>query len=699
MAGHCSDVTAVFAFLVYKRVGGERILPGPARNISRAFQAAAVTCFLLALLVQLAMTARATSITWDEDDHIFAGYMSWKTGDFGLNPEHPPLVKLLAAALLLPMTLSVPALQGRPFKIDAFLSGKDFVFKNDTERILFRARMAAALLTVLLALLVFLAAQEMFGTGAGFIALALFVFDPNVLAHGAVVGTDMGLSCFLLAAIYAFYRYAKAPSGRRLAVTGIAAGLALASKHTAILVFPMLLLLAAYEVWRQRGTAGERGGAAPGWMAQGGRMALALAAIGVIAIGLLWASYGFRYAARPEGLAMNPPTQECFHNLSRPRETRLLETVAHWKLLPESYLYGLADVRSMSDFYTSYLLGTVYPHGVVSYFPIAFSIKATLPLLILLLAALVLIVRRRMTGWREIVYLTVPSVLYLLVAMFSRMNIGLRHILPMYVLLTVLAAGAAWTLVQRQRLWVYAVVALLVWQAVLSVRIFPAYMAYANPLWGGPSQTHRLLSDSNVDWGQQLKSVKKYLDSRGINDCWFVYFAEGVVNASSYGIPCKMLPTQDSNWVNEPLEAPPAIDGTVLVSAGDWSGFEYGPPALNPYEVFKHTPPVAMIDYGVLVYEGHFDLPLAAGLSHARKAGNLLTAGRAEEALAEAQQAVALAPDAVKSQAVLGDTLTALKRREEAREAYQKALHLAQTVEPEFQVGWVGGLQHKLVLQ
>ncbi|HEY1265600.1 MAG TPA: glycosyltransferase family 39 protein, partial [Terriglobales bacterium] len=194
---------------------------------------------------------RRNSITWDEDDHIYAGYMSLKHGDFGLNPEHPPLVKMLAALPLLDLPLKMPALQARFFKIEAFLGGKEFIFQNDFEQILFRARMAASLLTLLLALLVFLATREMFGTGAAFIALALLAFDPNLLAHGAVVGTDMGLSCFMFGAIYAFYRYVKAPSVWRLAVVGLAAGFALAAKHTGILVFPMLFLLAIYEVLRK----------------------------------------------------------------------------------------------------------------------------------------------------------------------------------------------------------------------------------------------------------------------------------------------------------------------------------------------------------------------------------------------------------------------------------------------------------------
>jgi tetratricopeptide (TPR) repeat protein len=656
----------------------------------RGLVATGVAFLLFVLFLQLAFSTRRNSITWDEDDHIYAGYMSWKHADFGLNPEHPPLVKLLGTLPLLSMPLTLPQPQDRFFKTEAFLNGKDFLFKNDADKMLFRVHIAVASLTLLLALVVFLAAQEMFGTAAGFIALSLVVFDPNLLAHGAVLGTDVGLTCFLFGSLYAFYRYVKVPSGWRMALAGMLAGLALAAKHTAILICPMLILLATVEVVRNSSPAGES------TTKYALRLFGAIVVISVIAVTVLWAFYGFRYQARPAGMQLNPPLAEYMHGLSRPHEAKGLAFVAHWKLLPESYIYGLTDVRIMSDFYQSYLLGNVYPHGVWSYFPATFVIKSTLTLLVLLVVAIVAIATRKLTGWREILFLTIPPVFYLLIAMASRMNIGLRHILPMYAFLWVLAAGGATALIKTNRRWAYAVVALLAFQAASSALAYPAYMAYENELWGGPSQTYKYLSDSNSDWGQQLKSVKRYLDARGIKDCWFIYFGEGVIDTKYYGIPCKPLPTADSLWVNEKIEAPPAIDGPVLISAGDLSGFEYGPGALNPYAQFQNLKPTAVIDYGVFVFEGHFEIPLAAAKSHIQNAREQIDAKKFDSALLEAQQAVALAPDNAEANAVLGDVLTELQRPEEARAAYEKALHLAQTVEPEFQVGSIDGLQQKL---
>ena len=82
-----------------------------------------------------------------------------------------------------------------------------------------------------------------------------------------------------------------------------------------------------------------------------------------------------------------------------------------------------------------------------------------------------------------------------------------------------------------------------------SLRWTHTYLAYSNEFWGGPAETYKYLSDSNTDWGQQLKHVKQYLDRRGVKDCWFAYFAQGVAETSAYGIPCKPLPTADSMWL------------------------------------------------------------------------------------------------------------------------------------------------------
>jgi len=663
---------------------------------THALIAAGVVCLLSILSLQLCLSIRQESQTWDEANHIYAGYRSWTDADFGLNPEHPPMVKLLATIPLLSSPLTKPKLGDRFFKEEAFLGGKEFLYQNNADDILLRTRLTAATFTLLLALIVFLGTKEMFGTGAAFIALTLLAFDPNLLAHGALVTTDAALSCFMFASVYAFYRYVKAPSVWRLSVVGIATGLALAAKHTGLLVLPILLLLAVFEGVRYWITADPQ--TTKGLGRQVLNRAGSMIAITVVALAILWAFYGFRYAARPTGLELDPPLSAYVQGL-KPHEIWLVTTMARFHVLPESYLYGLADVRLTANFYTSYVLGKIYAHGVWFYFPIAFLIKSTIGFMALLLLSVVAIATRRLKCWREILFLVIPPFFYLIVAFTVGMNIGVRHILPVYVFLSVLIGGAAWVLVRQNRKWAYLVVALLLIHAISSLRAFPVYIAYANELWGGPANTYKYLTDSNVDWAQQLKTTKRYLDQRGVKDCWFAYFAEGVADFKYNGISCKPLPTVVTLWLNEQVDIPVSIDGPVLISAGTLSGYEFGPNSLNPYEQFKRLVPTAVIQHGVFVFDGHFDVPLASAISHMQKAQNLLAAKQVELALVEAQSAVSLAPNAVDVQLTLGDVLAEMGKAAEARSTYEKALLLAKTIEPEFQIRSIPNIERKLESQ
>lgn len=654
---------------------------------------AAVISLLVVLLLELALSVRRETQTWDEACHILAGYSYWVHGDFALNPEHPPLVKLLATSTLLPLHLATPPREKLFSKEEDFIAATHFVYSQNAEQILFRARMGAAVLTLLLAILIFAMAKEMFGKLAGFISLIIVVFEPTVLAHGAVVTTDIGFSCLLVATVFAFYRYAKRPSVSTIVLTGLAAGLALASKHSAILVFPILIGLAISEIWRRSSMHDTASFESRG--AKTSRFTAGLIITGAIAVAVLWASYGFHLHPR-SGANAEAQVVAYASRLHSPVQAKMISAFTQLHLLPESYLYGLADVGFTADFSHTYLFGRVYPHGQWFYFPAAFLIKSSLPLLILLLLVPFAIALRGEGYRRELWFLIIPAGIYLAVAMASGMNIGVRHILPIYPFLMILAGWAAARLIHRKRQWAYAVALVLVLGILSSVHAFPVYLAYANELWGGSNNTYKYLSDSNVDWGQQLKSIKQYLDGRGAKQCWFAYFADVVTEPSYYGVPCKPLTTIASVWLQHSIDVPPAIDGPVLISAGVLSGYEFGPGQLNPYDQFQRLRPSAVIEHGVFVFDGHFEIPLASALNHVTQSQIKETAGDLDGALAEAQTSVLLAPDSVQTQYRYGDLLMKVGRAEDAHAAYRHALLSAQTVRPEFQIGWVPGLQSAL---
>ncbi len=675
-------------------------------NPSRPLSTILVALLFLAIFLQLAFLSTRNSATWDEPDHIYAGYMQWKHADFGLNAEHPPMIKFLATLPLLGMQLHEPPLLNRPYRLQEAAGGEQFVFQNDADAILLRARLAASSITFLLAVLIFAATREMFGGGAALIALGLIAFDPTLLAHSGLVTTDVGGACFMLWAIYAYYRYLKSPTLPRLIVVGLVVGLALSAKHSAVLLFPMLFLLAALEraFPRQVSSPYQVSAAAlasrpptgPAARPSVARLALGLLAIILISITVLWSWYGFRYAARQPGFPLNPGMPAQLLNVPSPFQAKVLALFDHFHLFPQSYLYGFAHVLFSSRFLTSYLLGTTYPHSVWFYFPIAMLIKSSLTFLLLLAVALWAVATGRFRKAREVATMTVPAAVYMLFAMAGGMNIGVRHVLPVYVFLSVPIAGASWALILRNRLWLYAAISLIVFQAASVLHAFPNYIAYANEAFGGPANVHKYLSDSSADWGQQLKAVRQYLGSHRVQQCWFAYFGQGVADPAYYGIPCRPLVTAASLYFDSPRDIPPAIDGPILMSAGVLSGFEFGPGALNPYVQFQTLSPAAVIDNSVFVFEGHFDIPLAAALSHSQKAGLLLQDNHAAAAIDEARQAQALAPTSATVNLTLARALDAGGQPGQAVPYYQKALILAQTVSPAFQVGTVAAAQQRL---
>jgi hypothetical protein len=643
------------------------------------------------LAAELILSTRQQSQTWNEAYHLIAGYRYWQCKDFGVNPEHPPLAKLIAALPLLRLPIQMPTLPRGTSKQEWNIAGREFLFGNEADFILFRARLAAAVFTLVLALLVFETGTRMFGLGPGILATVLMIFEPNLLAHGMLVTTDAGMSCCLLASVYAFYRYVKSPAWFRLIECGILTGLALAVKHSGILAIAILGLLILVEIFAFRTNHAQsgtplKGSLWPGFLREAGSFAVIIA----IAVGVLWAFYGFRYQARPLHQSMTPPLSEFVHGLKSSAQARLMLTLARARVLPESYLYGMTDVLMVSAGpRPSFLLGRLYPHGRWFYFPAALAIKSTLGFLLLLVLACGLAALRRPEVRREVLYLALPPAVYLGTSMTSDLNIGIRHILPVYPFLLILVAAGAWSMAQSPRRLMWIVPAsLLLFHVLSSLRCYPNYLAYSNELWGGPARTYRVLTDTNVDWGQGLIATKAYLERRRVGDCWLAYF--GSADPDYYHLPCKLLPDPFAGWWGKPVDVVPQIyQGTVLVSATELSGAYWGPGELNPYDQFWKTRPVANLGGSILVFEGRFDLALASALSHTNLAFRLASDRKLGQALEQAKEGVALAPRHMATHFTLGYLLAQQNQKAEARREYQTALSLAEQVHPEFVGYWV----------
>ena len=215
--------------------------------MKRFLYAAVAAALLLAFWLQMFFALPKLSATSDEVAHLPAGYTYWTTRDFRLNPEHPPLAKLLAALPLLALKprldTSWPEWKGGA----EYIFGYGFLYTNDADRLLFWGRIPMTLLSTLGALFVFLWAHDMFGPRAGLFALALCAFSPNLLAHGMLVTTDVPLAVFMTIALYLFWKQGMQPSLKMSAAVGLATGATMAAKFSGA-ILPLLII--AFSVWR-----------------------------------------------------------------------------------------------------------------------------------------------------------------------------------------------------------------------------------------------------------------------------------------------------------------------------------------------------------------------------------------------------------------------------------------------------------------
>jgi hypothetical protein len=554
-------------------------------------------------------------------------------------------------------------------KPDSFLYGAKFVVQNDPDSTVIPARLFAALMGVLLAILVFAAAWKMFGRWEALVALALLAFEPNLIANGALVTTDMTLSTAAIGAVFALYWFCRKPGMIRFLAAGAAVGVLLAAKHSAAIFIPALCVLFVADALIYR-----RGNSTV--VKKAFYQAGVFAAVFLLGLLVLWSFYGFRYRAIPSAAQDPISVADYIATNGRPEmvssySARLVEGVDRTHVLPESYVLGLADIVATGS-RNMYLFDTAYPTGQWFYFPVCFLIKSSIPLLLLLPFgfAFALIEREKR---REMMFLLFPPLFFFAVALTSGINIGVRHILPVYPFFIIAAAvGGVW-ITRKFPALRFVLIALLLFHAVTAARTAPDYIPFVNDLWGGTDNAYRIFKDPNLDFGQNSKFVMDYLKKENITDCW--YASHGNVELTVASQPCRLLPgtfqLSLTDQVFDPV--PPVIEGTVLLTAMAF------PPRVELYRSIIHTEPIARIGRGVFVYRGRFEIPLAAAISHADRSTILLRLRRFDEALIDGKKAVELGPDDPRTHLALGTALARVGRKDEAKASFERAIEAAQS--------------------
>jgi 4-amino-4-deoxy-L-arabinose transferase-like glycosyltransferase len=532
---------------------------------------------LLLLHFALAVGGKFTaSTTADEAIHLAAGLSYWSHNDYRLHPENGNLPQRWAA---LPAWLGgarlPPLEENHSWRVSsAWGIGRQMFHElgQDHFPILLSGRAMIALFSVATGALVFRLAWRFFGRAGAFVSLTLFAFSPDFLAHGALATSDACMTFFLLAATWLWWRHLHDGRARTWLLSALTLGLAFVAKFSApLLVVGMVGTAVARALhpapWHFAGLTLVR--PTTKLLAAVGSAVGHAAIVGVV----IWASYGFRFAAAHPDL---PPMAhfvrvwETFAGTTGP-VGRIVQFAATWRLLPEAFLFGFDYVLLMMKTRSAFLNGDYSFTGWRSFFVWTLLLKTTLPVLFAAAAGSVLLLRRLAASparWAAL-YPATPLLLFFAIywatSIASQLNIGHRHILPIYPVLFIAAGALGPWLASRRRVLAAGVAALLAWQAVEAIRIAPHHLAYFNPLGGGPAQGWRRLVDSSLDWGQDLPALQRWLERHAPPDepVFLSYFGSG--DPDYYGIRAHR--TAPVGWAVPDHVLTPYTPGIYCISA------------------------------------------------------------------------------------------------------------------------------------
>jgi len=477
-----------------------------------AVRKAEAVCAALLLLMAANLLASISrkSITNDEIVHIPAGYYHLVAGEFQLNNEHPPLIKMWAALPLLfvqPDEPPAPKTEDENFMERTWGFHERFWQANRArfQSVTFWPRVMMIPITLGLGVLIFVYARNLFGARAAVLAVALYTLEPTVLGHGRLVHTDLPAAFVFLLFFFVLRYYLSARTPRRALLLGLVSGLALVVKFSMIVLLPVLagLAISAFIL-------------APRLQESRKKIAIHLALVVCAILFVVNAAYYFRSPP------IEPADARWVQTMSAPAFNRWM-TFFHIgsKVVPTYFLFGQYNVVLHNrDGHPTSLLGQYNTKGWWYYFPVAFAIKTSLPFLILSAAALAWALWALWKrDWRYL-WLIVPFAIYAALSMSSRINIGVRHFLPAYPFLFI-AGGALLDRLLRVRYAHHLMVAVVVltfgWMSVEMLRAYPDYIPYMNQLASGHPHWW-YLSDSNVEWGDDARALAEYLQARGETD-------------------------------------------------------------------------------------------------------------------------------------------------------------------------------------
>ncbi|EKD56976.1 MAG: glycosyl transferase family protein [uncultured bacterium] len=552
-----------------------------------------IVALLLATMVFLMFTSSSgDSATTDESTHIVSGYLANIDGDYNINTEHPYLGKKINTLPLLFMKVNLD--RSEPYfavKSDYYYDswresrqlGNNFLYKmgNDADQILRAVRSVPMILALIFGLVFFIIVSQLFGLWVGLLSLVFWVFSPDILAHSRFVNTDLWITVFYFLSITSYGYYLSKPNYKRLILAAIILGLALSVKFSSIILIPILFVLWVIKNQQVKQNI---------WLSVKQNI-LPVIIFLITSWIIVWANYGFS--------TLTPPKYQ--QVLDKDYYNQILvktQSVARY-FKPAEYYKGTVILSSNSfGNRPAYLLGEQKYGGWWYYFPVAFMVKTPLPILILIFGSIIFYLLRaksRSTVQRKKLifndYLLIsPIIIYLLISMAQKLNIGVRHLLPIMPFIFIWCAKLMVEFynylknskINRSLVLIFFSF-LVFWLIFGTIRIYPHFLSYFNETVGA-SNGSQVLSDSNIDWGQDIKRLKTWLDDHKITQPILLeYYWDGDDSISYYGINYNKLERND-----------PTQKGYIAVGVSAVNNSEFS--------WLKNYKPIDQIGYSINIY-------------------------------------------------------------------------------------------------
>ncbi len=557
---------------------------------------------LAALWGALAYQAWDSGVTVDEPSHLLSAYLYWRGQDKLQPRDLPPLIKIVGGW--------VPALTGLPVPYDHPLWADQHEWTislvmmerlkaEQIRRLFFLARLPLLIFPLLTAFLLWRWAAELFGPWTAVLLTLAFALEPTALAHGSLFKNDLAAAfgyLFFWRAAWRFWRRPGAGPAVRLAFGLLTA--VLAKLSMLVLGPPAVAVVLLRRVPQRR---------------------IALLCLGLILlIPYLGSLAACRFEARPLS------SEELAALDGDPAIPIPVRAAARlFGLLPAPlpmWQGALSLIHSNAANNRIYLWGRIYTGGHPLYFLAALAVKTPVPLQILAVCgAVILLARaaRRRFAPTDLFWL-LPPVLYVVLASLSSLQLGVRLILPALPFGLLLCGVAMRWMLERRRLILLS--ALLVWLGVQSARIYPQGIAFFNLPAGGPNHGLRYLADSNLDWGQSLRQLARYVRQAGIPRLRLSYF--GMDNPWAY-FNDSVLELLPPPWHPDLVEKGRLVyqpePGYYAISASLLPGHLFEPEYQEYYKHFRERKPIAKVGYSIYVYRVD-PLPAATGLHGAEHA-------------------------------------------------------------------------------